>query len=229
MKASIIIPCYKHVQYLPEAVDSALAQTYNNFDIIIINDGSPDNTREVAEDYAKKHKNIRVINQSNKGLASARNSAIINSDSQVILPLDADDKIDKTYLEKTIKKMIDNPSVGIVGTDMQIFGEQDVLLRLTRPTTLENLKVNNQLFVCSLIRREAINQCGGYNPKMDRLGGFEDWDMWIDIVKRGWGVEYVAEPLFYYRRRSGGMADQTIGREKELKEQIMKNHPELYE
>lgn len=229
MKISVIIPCYQQAQYLPTAVDSALKQTYNNFDIIIVNDGSPDNTREIAEDYARKHKNVKVINQSNKGLASARNTAIMNSDADAILPLDSDDFIDETYLEETAKLMIENPKFGIVGTDLEMFGEQEIIMRVNYPVTLEHLKDNNQIYVCSLIRREAINQCGGYNPKMDRLGGWEDWDLWIDIIKRGWEFGYVNKPLFHYRRRSGGMADQTIGREKELKGQIIKNHPEIYE
>lgn len=229
MKVSIIIPCYNQAQYLDEAIESVLNQTYKNNEIIIINDGSPDETQEMAEFYAKKHNNIKIIKQSNKGLAAARNAGIMMATGDAILPLDADDWIEKDYLEETVRVMVDDNEIGVVTTDLRTFGQMDeVWMRPNYPVKIENLKNNNQIYVCSLIRKEAVLQCGGYNTKM--IHGYEDWDLWIDIVKRGWKVGYVNRPLFHYQVKPDGMYNQVKDTWHEWnKEQIRKNHPELYE
>lgn len=229
MKVSIIIPCYNQEMYLGKAVDSALNQTYGDKEIIIVNDGSPDGTREIAEYYANQHNNVRVVNQSNKGLSGARNAGIMNSTGDAILPLDADDYIEPDYLSETVPVLLDNPDIGVVATDLQTFGQtEEIWMRPNYPTKVENLMVNNQIYVCSLIRKEAILQCGGYNTKM--IHGYEDWDLWIDITKRGWKVGYVPRPLFHYRIKENSMYTDSLENWHQWNiDQIHKNHSELYE
>ena len=118
MKASIIIPCFNHSTYLKQCVDSALAQTHDDVEVIFVNDGSTDNSLEIARTYGNR---IEIINESNKGVAAARNAGLMNSSGDFILPLDADDWISPAYLEKTLALMADS-KVGVVSTHMDYNG-----------------------------------------------------------------------------------------------------------
>lgn len=100
-KVSIIIPCYNQAEYVGESIESALKQTYENLEIVCINDGSTDNSSEVIKSYAEKYKNIVFLDEkTNRGVCCARNMAIAASSGEYILPLDADDKIEPQYVEK---------------------------------------------------------------------------------------------------------------------------------
>jgi glycosyltransferase involved in cell wall biosynthesis len=102
-KVSVIMPCYNQGQYIDEAVDSVLTQTYQNYEIIIVNDGSTDEfTNEKLKNYNKPK--TQVIHTANQGLSAARNNGIHASNGEFILPLDADDKIANTYLERFYMK-----------------------------------------------------------------------------------------------------------------------------
>ena len=155
---SIIIPCYNQATYLPQAVDSALAQTYDNVEVIVVNDGSTDGTQGVATGYGEK---VKVVSQENMGLSYARNAGINASSADFILPLDADDWIDPNYLSKTTPLMQDR--VGIVGTHAACFGIRDYVWNTFAPT-LDQIKQDNSIPVCSLIRRDALQEAGWYNP-----------------------------------------------------------------
>jgi glycosyltransferase involved in cell wall biosynthesis len=174
-----------------------------------------------------------VIDQENRGLSEARNAAIRAGEGEFFLPLDADDYIDPTYVEKTIVKMQD-PEVGVVSTDMQYFG----LLKNRIPPrglTLEREMQGNELPVCSLIRRAAYDQIGrGYETLFIEAGGstrvlgFEDWELFISILKRGWKVAIVNEPLFHYRVRPNSMVAQASEKRAGLTRLIHLLHPDLW-
>ena len=120
-KVSIIIPCYNQGQYVDDAVSSCLAQTYDNIEIIIVNDGSTD---KFTNDFLSKYQRpkTKVINKRNEGLAEARNTGINNATGKYILPLDADDKIAPTYVEKAVQIIEQDESVGIVYCLAEYFG-----------------------------------------------------------------------------------------------------------
>ena len=111
---SIIVPCYKQAHLLPETLDSVLKQTYRNWECVIVNDGSPDNTSEVANQYIMKDKRFVLLEQENQGLAMARNNGIKKSQGQYILPLDSDDLIEPSYIEKAIDYFEKNPNTKLV-------------------------------------------------------------------------------------------------------------------
>ena len=121
---SIIVPCYNQAEYLPEALDSVLAQTYSNWECIIVNDGSPDNTEEVAKTYCEKDKRFKYLNKENGGVASARNEGIKASTGEFILPLDADDMIGTQYLEKAIGYFNLFPETKLVYCNARFFGNE---------------------------------------------------------------------------------------------------------
>ena len=100
---SIIVPCYNKAVYLTDALDSVLNQTYLNWECIIIDDGSPDATASIAKEYLNKDKRFKYYYQDNQGVSLARNNGIKRSSGKFILPLDADDIIEPTYIEKALK------------------------------------------------------------------------------------------------------------------------------
>ena len=214
---SVVIPCYNLSEHVASAINAALTQTYRKVEVIVVNDGSTDNSEEVIRQYESR---ITLINQENQGLSKARNAGIRSSHGEFILPLDADDWISPDYLTKTVPLMRDQ-QIGIVSTDMQYFGLKQDLVRTTG-FTLEDEMHANQIPVCSLIRREAYNQTPGYAEVE-----CDDWNMWIDILKKGWHVGYVPEPLFHYQIRKGSLCDQHQGRGRQEAEEIRRQHPEL--
>src|ERR1051326_2260543 len=150
MHVSIIIPCYNMAQWLPEAIESALAQTYQEKEVICVDDGSEDESFSVMNRYP-----IKVVRQANKGLAGARNAGIMNAapESTAILPLDADDTISPDYLAKTVPLM--SQGIGIVATDYEMFGVEARIVQTKVPTLVEQLRANH-FPCCSLIRKSAL-------------------------------------------------------------------------
>ena len=193
-KVSVIIPYYNKAEFVRATLDSVWAQTYKNFEVLFVNDGSPDGYSADCFDADVWYDDrISFFDITNRGIAGARNAGVMNSTGEFILPLDADDIIAPTYLEKTIPLM--TAGVGIVSTDMQRFGTHNELLP-AKILTYEQERQYNEIPVCSLIRREAFLECGGYTP---RVPGYEDWALWVDILHRGWKMAVVNEPLFFYR------------------------------
>lgn len=270
-KVNIVIPVFNQEQYISQCINSALAQTYSNFDITIVNDGSTDRTRMViqevidaylAEDNRNREafmkeadgKNLvgnlrqtlydtyfphgekispNVIDQENKGLSESRNIGIRSGDGEFILPLDSDDWIDPRYLELTVPKMA-SPEVGIVAPDMQYEGLLHTRIS-PKGLTLQHQMQQNDLPVCSLIRRAAFEQTKGYETIFveiagnRRAPGYEDWNLWIDILKRGWKVAIVNEPLFHYRIKPVSMVTEATKVHKGLLRLIHLLHPDLWE
>lgn len=218
MKASIVIPLYNQADYVAKAIESALAQKFFDFEVIVVNDGSTDGWFRVLEPYVDR---VQLVNQTNRGLAMARNRGFSESQGEFILPLDADDWIEPDYLAKTVPMMTEG--VGIVATDMQRHG----LLNDRVPPRGLNLEIElrgNDLPVCSLIRREAFFQAGGYNPAVPV---YEDWNLWICILKHGWKVAVVNEPLFHYNLKDGSMIKKAESRRGELLMNLQRVHPDV--
>lgn len=230
---SIIIPTYNDSEYLAESINSALAQTYENIEIIVINDGSTRSQDDYFfSQFGKTYNNpkINLIFKENQGLAKARNTGIEASKGEFFLPLDADDKIDPTMVEKTLAEIQKNEKLGVVYTDQKFFGEEDRLMPMKDFDLIEEL-VQNHVSVCSLIRKKvwedvkAKNQFG-YNPNMKF--GYEDWDFWISVSETNWDFQCLHQPLFHYRKRKNSMSKETLTKNDELFSQIVENHPELY-
>lgn len=220
MYVTVIIPYYDQEPWIDKAVESAKEQTVSPNEIIIIDDGYG-----LERNYACSNINIKIIHQTNKGLPSARNTGIMNSKCGFILPLDADDEIHPEFIRYTIPHMSDS-EVGVVYTSVKNIGNTESLTAPAQEIKLENLMKFNQFYYCALIRKQALLECGGYNPKM--IHGYEDWDLWIDIAKRGWKFVYVDKPLFHYRNRPGTMIEESDKWRQWNIGQMRDNHMELY-
>ena len=227
-KVSVIIPCYNYGAYIDEAVDSVLSQTFTDYEIVIVNDGSTDAaTIKLLTDYRKPK--TKVFHTQNQGVSAARNYGIEQSSGEYILPLDPDDKIGATYLEKAVPVLELNPRIGIVYCKVNVFGT--VSGDWNWPSfSIEQMLYRNVIFNSALFRKRDWLTAGKY--KTDFLYAGEDWDLWLSILEQGYGVFQIPEVLYYYRRHDGGQRSTTGAQEvKDIHtyEHLLKFHRKLYE
>lgn len=219
MKVSIIIPVYNGAEWIADAVESAISQT-TKCEVIVVNDGSTDATLSIVKNYP-----VTVISQVNKGLASARNTGIMNATGEYILPLDADDILNDNCVEKLLA-IAETTNADITAPSFKTFGMENGLVVLIPSPTLEDFKVGNRIAYCALIKKSTLLEVGGYNPKM--TWGWEDYDLWFDLLKRGKLLVTVPDVLWLYRTRENSMISEANKHADELWAQIKKNHPEIY-
>ncbi|WP_298343653.1 glycosyltransferase family A protein [uncultured Algibacter sp.] len=227
---SIIVPCYNHAHFLDEALQSVLNQTYSNWECIVINDGSTDNTKTIAEKWVEKDKRFSYLEKSNGGLSSARNTGIKSSKGDYILPLDADDIIHESYLSTTVPELINNESLAIVSCYSKFFfKDKSNIIHELKPigTTYHALLFENCLIATSLYRKQCWEDVGGYDETMKR--GFEDWEFWLAITKQGWTFKIVEEFLFFYRKQKQSMLIDTLENHRiSNMKYIFKKHEDVY-
>ncbi|CUQ67235.1 glycosyltransferase [Candidatus Nitrospira inopinata] len=224
---SVIVPCYAQADFLAEAIESVVTQTFSDWECLIVDDGSPDHTAQVARDLIARYpdKRIRLIRKTNGGLSDARNAGIREARGRYILPLDADDRLDPRYLAETVPILERNPDIAIVYVDERTFGETEGVHR-KGVVTLESLLVGNVHDYCSLYRRSVWERVGGYSPAM--YLGAEDWCFWIGAAKLGFRSYHVGQPLFWYRRRRGTMVERVQANMNVIKAHIVFHYPDLF-
>jgi glycosyltransferase involved in cell wall biosynthesis len=227
---SVIVPCYQHAHFLDQSLKSVLDQTYNNWECIIVNDGSPDETNLVALKWTAKDERFKYLEQENKGLSGARNAGIEICEGEYILPLDADDILDKDYLKTIVPEILKQPEAAVISCYTKFFqGNTNTIVGELKPEsgTVTSLLYQNQLVATSLFRKASWKQVGGYDETMKK--GFEDWDFWISIVKLNKNYIVIQKYLFFYRKAKTSMLVDTIGNHFENnKEYIVKKHASLY-
>ena len=227
-KISVITPCFNHGKYILEMIDSLLAQTFLEFEIIIVNDGSTDNTKEILDLIT--HKKISIIHTENHGPAHARNLAIKNASAPIIMNLDADDKIEPILLEKAYKAFENNPEVGIVYCDTKFFGAKTGLFSLH--FTTENMLFSNRIVSNAFFYKKDWQQVGGYSDEL--IYACEDWDFWLSIIELGRSVVKIPEALVHYRTYNSKLKSRSgrskISRIKLLETNLMifQRHQKLY-
>lgn len=185
-KVSIIIPTYNHAEYVTRAINSALAQTYKNFEIIIVDDGSTDNTREVLTPYMDK---IKYICQENKGPAGARNTGIKNSSGEYLQFLDADDELLPRKLEFQMGIMEKHPEINITACGWQLFDKKryplvDLREYGKRIITMEDILLADPFVTEALIfKKECFSNAGVFD---ESIRFCEDKDMWLRLSVKGY-------------------------------------------
>lgn len=223
---SIIVPCYNQGQYLSDALTSVLRQTYKNWECIIVNDGSPDDTERLAKNWTKKDKRIKYIQQSNSGLVSARNTGIENAKGELILPLDADDQISENYVQKAIEAFQEDNFLKVVYCEAEKFGEVSEFWKRKR-FSLQNLSKENMIFCSAFFRKSDWKMVGGYDENM--IYGWEDWEFWISILKNGGKVKCLTELGFFYRTKKASMLKKmTVNQQKKMYEYVRTKHLDFF-
>ncbi|HEX2968899.1 MAG TPA: glycosyltransferase family A protein [Bacteroidales bacterium] len=228
-KISIVTACYNHGKYIHEMIQSVMNQTLQDFEIIIVNDGSTDDTGEILDKI--DNDKIRIVHTGNYGPSHARNLAIGLAKSDIILNLDADDKIGKDLLEKAYNVFNTRPEAGIVYTNCRYFGASVKKLKF-RPFKLKRMLISNQIISAAFFRKCDWKKCGGYSE--DFIYGLEDWDLWLSILERGRDAIEIPDSWFYYRtyKRPGESRSgrRNCNRSKALRSILLiyNRHIELY-
>jgi glycosyltransferase involved in cell wall biosynthesis len=221
---SVIIPCYNYGHYVEEAIDSVLQQTFQNFEIIVVNDGSTDPVTIEVLKHLKKPK-TRVIHQANKGLPEARNEGIRHAEGKYICCLDADDTLEPTYLEKAVALLEANPGIAFAYSWVRLFGDEEKIW-YTEPYDLEKLLRYNHISVASVFRYDAWKQVGGYCSEMRQ--GYEDWEFWIRLGSHGFRGQLIPEALFNHRRHGRTMTHEAQERHQKLVADIARRNQALF-
>jgi glycosyltransferase involved in cell wall biosynthesis len=202
---SIITPAYNAGTYLGETIQSVQAQTFRDFEMVVIDDGSTDATAEVATRFAKRDNRIRLIRQSNSGISNARNAAIACSTGPVLALLDSDDIWFPSYLERQLRILQSGPKADVVSANAFNLGGPFDGLPLRRlapglhPISLRSLiEVENSVCILSIFRREICDRVGVFDPTLDSS---EDYDFWLRAALAGFLIVFNSSPLGLYRRR----------------------------
>lgn len=220
---SVVLPCYNAHRHLAQTLASLRAQTFRNFETIIVDDGSTDPDTVAFLDAIDC--DVRVLRQENRGLPGARNAGFRAARGEFVLPLDCDDWLEPSALEKLHRAVSDSAVPAFAFAQMQMEGEGQGLLAKNY-NFFEQLFLN-QLPYCILLHRRDWEAAGGYDESMRR--GYEDWEFNIRLGAAGIHGVGVAEPLFHYRVSQGGMLLSVSGRaHADLWEYIRRKHAGLY-
>lgn len=193
---SIIIPCFNHGAFVTECVDSVLNQTYQNIEIIIVNDGSTD--EDTINVLCKiQQPLIQIIHQENTGPGIARNNAIKIAKGKYFVPLDCDDLIEKNTINDCVKILEEKNRVGVVYGNCRYYGNEKKMLK-QEPINLIRILNYNTVALCSVIRTEAFLSTGGFDEFLNRKG-LEDWDLWLMMLEKNWVFEYINKVHFTIR------------------------------
>lgn len=223
---SVVIPCYNHGRYLEEAVDSVFAQTRQDFDILIVNDGSTDPaTNELLRTWNRPR--TRVVHTENRGLPGARNVGIRLSEGPFVCTLDADDILAPTWFERAMEVLEADADVAFVSHWLRTFGDEEwewTPERCDLPSLLDMNTVNG----AAVARRAVLEEVGLYDESW--RDGCEDWELWIRVVERGHRGVIVPDFLFNYRRRADSMsrAMNRPERQIELFRRLVEDHAPSY-
>ena len=202
-RVSVIVTCYNLGQYLEESVGSVIAQTYQDFEILIVDDGSTDaQTRALLDTFERPQ--TRVLRVPHRGLAAARNTGLAHATGQYVCSLDADDRLDPEFLAETVRILDSDPAATFVSTWLRMFGEQEWEWKPER-CDFPALLCENTVLTAALVRRDAVLAAGGYDEAMPEQGD-EDWDLWLTLVEHGHRGVILPRILFSYRRRPGSMS-----------------------
>ena len=210
---TIIMPAYNVGLYIGEAVESVLAQTRDDWALVIVDDGSSDETLKIAQSFSDHR--VTVVQQSNAGAGAARNRAAVNADTEFLSMLDADDAWAPEYLEKMIGALEAAPDLAFVSCDALAFVDdrEDAVLcsenvRMNPPVTLERVAARDfQVYTAVTMRRGWFERLGGFD---ESLRNAQDFDLWIRMLSAGGRADYIPEPLAWYRDRPGSLSDNDI-------------------
>jgi glycosyltransferase involved in cell wall biosynthesis len=207
---SVITPAYNVAPYLGDAIESVLAQTFADFELIVVDDGSTDSTFQLASDYARTDRRIRLVQQQNHGISSARNYALRVATGSFLAILDGDDVWLPTYLERQLAILMSDPDCDIVtGNALFLGGPLDGEPvrawpdRRVEPTLLRLLEDERAVFIMSVFRRRVYEVIGGFDESMRTN---EDYDFWIRAAIAGFRFRRNDEPLGRYRRRDDSLS-----------------------
>jgi glycosyltransferase involved in cell wall biosynthesis len=212
---SVIMPVYNADRFLQEAVDSILNQTLDDFELIVINDGSTDGSLSLLQDYAAKDPRVRLFSRENKGLVATLNEGISAARGEFIARMDADDRCEPTRFALQIDRLRQEPALVALGS-WAVAIDQDGMRIGPAPVPLEHEEIERALLAgrsciyhpAVMMRAPALRQIGGYRD----MAPAEDFDLWLRLSEVG-RLANLREPLFIWRRVFSGIVAQTLSRQ----------------
>ena len=190
---SVIVPLYNAAPYVLETLESIVASSYRPIEVVVVDDESTDESLSIAEAFAKTYPEVRVLTQAHAGVSAARNHAIREAKGEYILPVDADDKISRNYIEQAVNAMTED--VRVVGCRAMFFGAKQGEWRLP-DFSHKLLARKNMIPISSLFRKKDWQQAGGFcEEEIYR----EDWSFWLSMMELGGTYVRIDEVGLYYR------------------------------
>lgn len=217
---SIVIPAYNAARYLSETIVSVINQTYTNWELIVVNDGSKDETLSIAKSFANKDPRIHIIDKSNSGVSDSRNTGIKVAKGDVLFFLDADDVWNIDNITEKIKRL-NEPSCHAVYSACEIIDEKSVsfsrFLSGSANLRLEDMLLSKGNYTTApsgiAVKRNVLDKIGGFDTN---LSNNADQDFFIRILATGFKIAYIPDTLWKYRMHGNSMSKNVALLEKDL-------------
>jgi glycosyltransferase involved in cell wall biosynthesis len=219
-RVSIVVPSYRRAAWLSECLLSLIAQEFQDWEAIVVDDGSPsDEIAEVVSAIADVR--LRYLRHpANRGTGAALNTGYGAARADLVLPMGSDDKLEPSFLRLTEAVLREDPQVGCVFTDFQLFGDSDKIVHQAVRSLEDMLRGSWIPGGGTLQRRSIWESVGGYCE----LKGVIDWDFWIGACELGLAAAHIPEPLYLYRRHDGSLSRERWSIEFRMREAIYARH-----
>ena len=220
-RVAVIVPCFDDGATLEETLASLRDEEPH--ELVVVDDGSTDERTLTLLDRLRGD-GVDVVRRENGGLSAARMTGLGGTSAPYVMPLDADDQLGPGALAALADALDASPGAAAAWGDVEIFGAAS--FRVEMPRTLDPwlLTYVNEIPGTSMLRRTAVVEAGGWRLR----GGYEDWDLWLSLVERGYGGVYVPVPMLRYRRTAGRMNEDSITRHEAIHAHLRELHPALF-
>lgn len=195
---SIIVPVYNSELTIEETLLSIKKQKYANIELIIVNDGSKDNSKKLIENFINNNNslNIKLFNINNIGVALARNYGVNKSNGKYVVFIDSDDLLHEDYVELAYSEFLKNNELCLVYSDVEFFGAKSGLWKL-REFSIRNMLINNCIPIFAMFKKEDFINLNGFDKNLNFA---EDWELWLRMIKINSNVCKINRTLYYYRQ-----------------------------
>jgi glycosyltransferase involved in cell wall biosynthesis len=212
LTTTVVMPAYNTARYIRQAIESALAQTVRDFELIVVDDGSTDGTAEIVEEFAQRDARVRLIRQPNQGIGAARNTAMAHGSGCWFALLDSDDLWFPTYLAEQFAVITRRPDLAVLSANaLNLGGPNDgrpyqnafYPHEIQHVSLLELIRREDAVCILSMFRREVVDTIGGFDTD---LRSSEDYDFWLRAAVAGFRIGFNPKPLGAYRRRTDSVS-----------------------
>lgn len=222
---SVIVPMYNMERYIEETLTSITSSEYRNIEVVVVDDGSQDNSVELARNFSLQDPRVKVILQKNGGVCRARNNAVSQANGLYILPVDSDDLIAPWFVGEAVSILVEKPNVKAVFCQGEFFEGRTGTWNLPE-FNLHLLARRNMLCITGMYRKEDWLRIGGYN---EIVQASEDWQFWIGMLKDGGDVVRIPRVGLSYRIRQGSKRVQDRGQKRRVIDALNEKYPDFFQ
>jgi glycosyltransferase involved in cell wall biosynthesis len=228
---TVVISAYNEERFVADAIRSVLAQTREDFELVVVDDGSTDATREIADRWLREHEDVPAVlagHPANRGLPTARNTALGLARGRYVLIVDADNELYPNCVERLLSALEQDPDAAFAYGILEKFDDRGSRGLLgVGGWDPARLRVMNYIDALALIRRSALEEVGGFETDI-RLYGWEDYDLWCKFAERGMRAAHVREIVARYRVSPGSMINLTDLDQETPLALLRERHPRLF-